>query len=119
MVTLITTRRLRRILGANARHEQRHLIILREKEGLTQQVDAAIEREGRLTADNAMLRQLLASHPEYRSIRSELRAATDRCAALDKMLAELQTANEGAYRDALAARLEVHPYSPAEQVKVA
>ena len=115
MIRIITTRRLEQLLGAQTRHERQNVILHRRVEELQREAEAAVEREGRLTADNAMLRQLLASHPEYRTVRSELRAATDRCAALDKLLSELQTANEGAYRDALAARLENHQHA-AEQV---
>lgn len=112
MIRIITIRRLRRILGANVRHEQRHVIDVRTMDGLRRECDALVERNGQLVADAGVLQQLLAEHPEYRSIRASERSAMDRAAALDKLLAELQVANEGAYRDALAARLEATPYVP-------
>jgi hypothetical protein len=116
MIRFITKRRLARILGANVRHEQRHVLDVRRISDLERDGEAAAEREGRLRADLRMLRQTLAEHPEYRSVRAEITSALNRCAALDALLSDLQSANEGAYRDALAARLEVNPYKPAKQV---
>jgi regulator of replication initiation timing len=80
MIRIITARYLARLKGANERHQTAHAIKVREIEGLKRQVDAAIERQGQLTAENALLRQ--------------------QAKALDERLAERQLADEAADRAA-------------------
>lgn len=119
MIRLVTTRRLERILAANARLTDQHERQLRHLESAKDEITSLITDNGALTADAEMLRQTLAEHPEYRSMRAEVRSAKDHAAALTDLLEQQQTANEGAYRDALAARLEAHPYTPAKRPVIA
>lgn len=102
MIRIITTRRLRRILGAQLRHERQHAVIVREMDGLRREVDAAIERRGQLELENSVLRgELVAKHPltpDRAALLVQLRNAEDRAKALDARLNAKQDADEAADR---------------------
>ena len=109
MIRLITTRRLARILGANQRHQTRDSNRVRDIDALRGQVDAGVQREGRLTAENAILRQQLAQQQPERIDRTTLlvrvRNAEDRARVLDERLLVLQAQNEQSYHLAYDAHL--------------
>lgn len=102
MIRIITTRRLRRILGAQLRHERQHAVIVREMEGLRRSVDAAIERRGQLELENSILRgELAAKHPDSpdrAALLLQLSREQARCRALDARLGTKQDQDEAADR---------------------
>lgn len=107
MIRIVTARYLARLLRANERHQTAHANLVREIEGLRRQVDAAIERQGQLTAENGILRAELAEKPappaSVRSLQLRVRELEDRARALDERLLVRQAANEAADRAAYTA----------------